>query len=124
MTVKMIEDIGRRMDAQNEKFDVFNTENIKNEKRELKKTITPMKNTLEGINGLTEAEEWSNELKDRVVEITATKQKKRMKRNKGSLRDLRDNIKHTNSHITGISETDCHLKTIIAEQKTKWRRKT
>ena len=38
----------------------------------------------------------------RIVEITATDQnikKKRMKRNEDSLRDLWDNIKHTNIHI-------------------------
>ena len=52
-----------------------------------------------------EAEKWSSELEDRVVEITATEQKKekRMKRNEDSLRDLWDNIKHANIHIIGIS---------------------
>ena len=37
-----------------------------------------------------------------MVEMTATEQnieKKRMKRNEDSLRDLWDNIKHTNIHI-------------------------
>ena len=41
-----------------------------------------MNNTLEGINsGITEAEEWINDLKDRMVEITAAEQniEKRMK---------------------------------------------
>ena len=45
-------------------------------------TITEMKNTLEGINSrITEAEEWINDLKDRMVEITAAEQniEKRMK---------------------------------------------
>ena len=39
------------------------------------------------------------------MEITATEQniEKRMKRNEDSLRDLWDNIKHTNSHIIGAS---------------------
>ena len=34
-------------------------------------TITEMKNTLEGTNRVTEAEEWISELQDRMVEITA-----------------------------------------------------
>ena len=34
-----------------------------------------MNNTLEGINcRITEAEEWINDLEDRMVEITATEQ--------------------------------------------------
>ena len=41
-----------------------------------------------------------------MVEIPATEQniEKRMKRNEDSLRDLWDNIKHTNSCIIGIPE--------------------
>ena len=66
-----------------------------------------MNNTLQGINSrINEAEEWINDLKDRMVEITATAQntEKRMKRNEGSLRDLWDNIKCTNIHIVGVPE--------------------
>ena len=54
-------------------------------------TITEMKNTLEGINSrITEAEEQISDLEDRMVEITATEQKKgkRMTRNEDSLRDF------------------------------------
>ena len=45
-----------------------------------------MSNTLEGINSrIIEAEEWINDLEDRIVEIIATKQniekKKEKKRN-------------------------------------------
>ena len=42
-----------------------------------------MNNTLEGINRITEAEEWINDLENRMVEITATEQnieKKKKKR--------------------------------------------
>ena len=70
-------------------------------------TITEMKNTLEGINGrITEAEEWISDLEDRMVEFTAMQQtkEKRMKGNEDSLRDLWDNIKHTNIHIIGVPE--------------------
>ena len=66
-----------------------------------------MDNTLEGINSrITEAEEWLNDLDDRMVEVTAIKQniEKRMKRNEDSLRDLWDNIKHTNIRIIGVPE--------------------
>ena len=66
-----------------------------------------MNNTLEGIHSrVTEAEEQINDLEDRMVEIPATEQniEKRMKRNEDSLRDLWDNIKHTNSCIIGIPE--------------------
>ena len=58
-----------------------------------------MNNTLEGIRSrITEAEEQINDLEDRMVEITAAEQntEKRTKRNEDSLRDLWDNIKHTN----------------------------
>ena len=44
-----------------------------------------MNKTLEGINSrITEAEEWINDLEDRMVEITATEQntEKRMKKKK------------------------------------------
>ena len=50
-----------------------------------------MNNTLEGINSrITEAEEWINDLEDRMVEITAAENniEKRIKRNEDSLRDL------------------------------------
>ena len=66
-----------------------------------------MNNILEGINSrITEAEEWMNDLENRIVEITATEQKieKRMKRNEGSLRDLWENIKCTNIFIIGVLE--------------------
>ena len=70
-------------------------------------TITEMKNTLEGINSrITEAEEQVSNLEDKMVEFTATEQnkEKRMKRNEDSLRDLWDNIKHTNILIIGVPE--------------------
>ena len=68
---------------------------------------TEMNNTLEGITSrITKAEEWINDLEDRMVEITATEQniEKMMKRNKDSLRDLCSNIKYTNIHIIGVPE--------------------
>ena len=43
--IKMIKELGRRMDAQSEKLEVFNKEleNIKNNKKEMKNTITEIK---------------------------------------------------------------------------------
>ena len=74
--------------------------------QELKKEQTETNNTLEGIsNRITEAEEQINELEDRMVEITAAEQnmEKKNEKNEDSLRDLWDDIKHTNSHIIGAS---------------------
>ena len=93
------------MDAQSKKLVVFNKEleNIKN--KQIKNIITEMKNALEGINSrLNDTEEWISELEDRLVEITDAEQKKRMKRNEDSLRDLWDNIKCTNIHVIGVPE--------------------
>ena len=73
----------------------------------MNKKITEMKNTLEGINSrITEAEQQISDLEDRMVEFTATEQikEKRMKRNEDRLRDLWDNIKHTNIHIIWVPE--------------------
>ena len=112
MTVKMIQELGKRMDAQREKLqEVLNKEleNIESNQTELKNTITEMKNTLEGINSrINEAEEWVSQLEDRVVEIIAMEQnkEKRMKRNEDNLRDLWDNHKHTNIHIIRVSEAE------------------
>ena len=70
--------------------------------------ITEMKNTLEGINRITEAEERISEMEDRMVEITAEEQnkEKRMKRIEDSVRDLWDNTKCTNIRITGAPEEE------------------
>ena len=82
-------------------------EELKNKQTKKNNTITDMKNTLEGINSrITEGEEWISDLENKRVEITAKEQNKEksMKRNKDSLRDLWDNIKHTNIHIIGVPE--------------------
>ena len=66
-----------------------------------------MNTILGGIySRITEAEEWINDLENRMVEITATEQniEKRMKRSENNLRDLWDNIKHTNIRIIGVPE--------------------
>ena len=101
---KMLQRLENRMEKMQEAFSTVNTitkdiEEIKNNQTEMNNTITEIKNTLEGTNSkITEAEEWISELEDRMLEITAEEQNKRkgMKRIEEGLRDLWDNIKHTN----------------------------
>ena len=99
MIVKMIQDLGKTMVKMQEMLTKY--------LQELKDKQTEMNNTLDGINSrIVEAEEWINNLEDRMVEITAAEQsiEKRMKRNEGSLRDFWDNIKGTNIHIIGVQK--------------------
>ena len=66
-----------------------------------------MNSTLKGIHSrITEAEAQINDLEDRTLEITAIEQnvERRTKRNEDSLRDLWDNIKHTDICIMGVPE--------------------
>ena len=72
-------------------------------------TINEIKNSLEGINSkITEAEEQISDLYGKIVEITTTEQnkEKRMKRFEDSLRDIWENIKHTNIRIIGVQEEE------------------
>ena len=110
MIVKMIQDLGKRMDAKSEKMQEMvnkDLEELKNKQTEMINTITEMKTTLEGINSrITEAEERISDLEDRMVEFAAAEQnkEKRMKRNEDSLRDLWDNIKCNNIRIIGFPD--------------------
>ena len=116
--VKMIQDLGKRMEAKIEKMqEMFHKdleelknkdlEELKNKQTEMNNTVTEMKNTLEGINSrITEVEERINDLEDRMVEFIAVEQNKEkiMERNEESLRDLWNNIKHNNIRIIGVPE--------------------
>ena len=109
MTVEMFKELWIRMDAQSRKLEDFIKEldNTKDNQTKLKKITTDMKNTPEGINiRLNEMEEWINELEDRILEVTATKQekKRKKKRNQDHLRDLWGNIKNAIICIIGVSE--------------------
>ena len=76
MIVKMIQDLGKRMEAKLGKMQEMFTKELKNKQ-------TEMNNTLERINSrITEAEGRTNDLEDRMVEIIATEQntEKRMKK--------------------------------------------
>ena len=74
---------------------------------ELKNKESEMHNTLEGINSrITEAEEQITDLEDRMVEISVAGQNigkrmegKKQNKTKNSLRDLWNNIIHTNIYI-------------------------
>ena len=90
MTVKMIQNLGNRMEKIQEAFNK-DLEELKSKQTMRNNTINEIKNTLEGINNrITEAEERISELEDKMVEITSREQnkEKRMKKIEDSLRDL------------------------------------
>ena len=108
MTVKMIQNLGNRMEEIREMFNK-DLEELKNKQTVMNNTITEVKNILQGINSrITDEEEQISELEDRMVEITAEEQnkEKRMKRIEDSLRDLWHNIKCTNIRIIGVPEEE------------------
>ena len=95
MIVKMIQNLGNRMEKIQEMF-TKDLEELKSKQTMMNNTRNENKNSLEGINSrITEAEEWISDLEDEIVEITTSEQykEKRMKRIEDSLRDLWDNIK-------------------------------
>ena len=74
MIVKIIQDLGEKMEVKIEKMQEMFTKDLE----ELKNKQTEMNNTLEGIHSrITEAEAWINDLKDRMVAITATEHRKK-----------------------------------------------
>ena len=108
MIVKMVKNLENKMEKMQESINK-DLEELKNKHTETNNTITEIKNTLEGINSrISEAEEQISELEDKMVEITSEEQNKvkRTKRTEDSLRDLWDNIKHTNIWIIGVSEEE------------------
>ena len=99
MIVKVIQDPRKTMEKMQKMF----TRDLE----ELKNKQTETNNTLEGINSrIIEAEEWVNDLADRMMEITVAEQniEKQMKKKEDSLRDLWDNIKCTNIRTIGFPE--------------------
>ena len=95
MIVKMIQDLGIRMEAKIEKMQEMinkdleelknqHLEELKNKQTEMNNTIAEMKNTLEGINSRIRGRKTDKDLEDRMVEFTAAEQnkEKRMKRKK------------------------------------------
>ena len=106
MIVRMIQNLGNRIDKMQETFNK-GIEELKRNQAMRKNTINEVKNSLEGINSrITEAEEWTSDLEDKIVEITTTEQnkEKRMKRIEDRIRDFWDNTKCTNIRIIGVPE--------------------
>ena len=106
MIVKMIKNFENKIEKMQESINK-DIEELKN--KHTNNTITEIKNTLERINSrISEAEERISELEDKMVEISSEKQNKviRMKRTEDSLRDLWDNIKHTNIQFIGVPEKE------------------
>ena len=98
MILKMIQNLGNRMEKLQETFNK-DLEEQKNKQTMMNNTINETKNSLEGINSrITEAEEWISDLEDKIVELTIAEQNKEkiMRRIEDSLRDIWDNIKCTN----------------------------
>ena len=107
MIVKMIQNLGNRMEKIQETFNK-DLEELKS-KQTMMNNTTEIKNTLEGINSrITEREERVSELEDKMVEIIVGEQnkEKRMKRTEDSLRGLWDNIQCTNIWIIGVPEEE------------------
>ena len=108
MIVKMIQNIGNRMEKIQDTFKK-DLEELKNKQTMMNNTINEIKNSKEGINSrITEGEEQISDLEDKIVEITTAEKnkEKRMKRIKDSLRDLWDNIKCTNIRIIRVPEEE------------------
>ena len=93
----MIKNLENKMDKMQESINK-DLEELKNKPAETNNTITEIKNTVEGINSrISKAEEQIVSWKMKW-QITSEEQNKvkRMKRSEDNLRDLWDNIKHTN----------------------------
>ena len=106
MIAKMIKNLESKMEKIQESINK-DLEELKN--KHANNTITEIKNTLEGINSrISEVEVRISELEDKMVEITPEDQNKvkRMKTTEDSLRDLWNNIKHTNTQIIGVPEEE------------------
>ena len=108
MIVKIMQYLGKRMEKIQGTFNK-DLEELKSKKTVMRNTINEITNSLEGINSrITEAEERISDLEDKIVEITTAEQntEKIMKSIEDSLRDLWDNINHTNIQIIGVPEEE------------------
>ena len=74
----MIQDFGKRTESEMKKIqEIFNSDLEELKNKQMNNIIIELKNRLEVINRVTEAEKWINELEKRMVEITATEQNKK-----------------------------------------------
>ena len=68
MIVKMIQNLGNRMEKIQEMFNK-DLEEINSKQTVMNNTINEIKNSLEGINSrITESEKWISDLEDKIVE--------------------------------------------------------
>ena len=83
-------------------------ETIKRNQEKLENSFAEMKTELKTMNSrMKNAEEWINDLKDRIMEITQSEQQiesQMKKKNESNIGNLWNNIKHANLHIIGIPE--------------------
>ena len=108
MIVKMIKNLENKMEKMQESIN-NELEELKNKHTETNNTFTEIKNTQEGINSrISEAEEWISELEDKKLEITSEEQNKvkTIRRTEDCLRDLWENINHTNIWIIEVPEEE------------------
>ena len=94
MIVKMIQNLGNRMEKIQQTFNK-ELEEVKCKQTTMNNTINEIKNSLEGINSrITEEEERISDLEDKTLEITTAEQNKEktIKRIEDSLRDLWDKL--------------------------------
>ena len=108
MTVKMIQNLGNRMEKIQETLNK-DLEELKSKQTMMNNTINEIKNSIQGISSrITDGEERISDLEDKIVEINTAEQnkQKRMRRIEDSLRDLWDNIKRTNILIIGVPEEE------------------
>ena len=76
MIVKMIQNLGNRMEKIQETFHK-DLEELKSKQTMMNNTINEIKNSPDGINSrITEAEEQISDLEDKIVEITIAEQNK------------------------------------------------
>ena len=69
MIVKMIQNLGNKMEKRKENFNK-DLEELKSKQIMMKNTINEIKNSLEGINSrITDTEEWISDLEDRMVKL-------------------------------------------------------
>ena len=74
---------------------------------QLKNVTVEMKKSWQGINSISDdTEEWASNQENRIEEVAQLEdqKEKRIKNNEDSIRDLWDNIKHTNIRIIGVPE--------------------
>ena len=81
ITVKMIQNLGNRMEKIQETFNK-DLEELKSKQTMMNNTINEIKNFLEGINSRITEREWISDLEDKMVEITTTQQNKEKKNEK------------------------------------------